>query len=111
VLPWGLTLLCAMLAASCQSPPSTTPSPSTAQPAGQPPADPLASWNDTATKKAIVVFVDRVTKKGSPDFVDVPERVATFDNDGTLWSEQPVYFQVALALDRIGGGDQVVVLR
>ena len=46
-------------------------------------ADPLPSWNDTAPKKAIVAFVEKVTKEGSPDFVPVPERIATFDNDGT----------------------------
>lgn len=56
-------------------------------------ADPLPSWNDTDTKKAIIGFVEKVTKEGSPDFVPVPERIATFDNDGTLWSEQPMYFQ------------------
>ncbi len=64
-------------------------------------ADPLPSWNDTAPKKAIVAFVERVTKKGSPDFVPVAERIATFDNDGTLWAEQPMYFQLAFALDRV----------
>src|SRR5262245_53550154 len=71
----------------------------------QPPAraevDPLPSWNDTAPKKAITAFVAKVTKEGSPDFVPPAERVAVFDNDGTLWSEQPVYFQLAFALDRV----------
>jgi phosphoglycolate phosphatase-like HAD superfamily hydrolase len=62
---------------------------------------PLPSWNDTATKKAIVTFVERVTKQGSPDFVPPAERIATFDNDGTLWAEQPIYFQLAFALDRV----------
>lgn len=64
-------------------------------------ADPLPSWNDTATKKAIVTFVERVAKAGSPDLVPPAERIATFDNDGTLWAEQPIYFQLAFALDRI----------
>src|SRR2546430_1943839 len=64
-------------------------------------ADPLPSWNDTAPKKAIVAFVERVTKEGSSDFVPVPERIATFDNDGTLWCEQPMYFQLLFALDRV----------
>ena len=64
-------------------------------------ADPLPSWNDTAPKKAIVAFVERVTKEGSSDFVPVPERIATFDNDGTLWCEQPMYFQLLFALDRM----------
>jgi hypothetical protein len=63
--------------------------------------DPLPSWNDTATKKAIVTFVEKVTKQGSTDFVPPPERIATFDNDGTLWVEQPVYTQLAFALDRV----------
>jgi len=57
-------------------------------------ADPLPSWNDTAPKKAIVTFVERVTKEGSPDFVPPAERIATFDQDGTLWAEQPMYFQL-----------------
>jgi phosphoglycolate phosphatase-like HAD superfamily hydrolase len=63
--------------------------------------DALPSWNDTAPKKAIVAFVEKVTKEGSPDFVPVPERIATFDNDGTLWAEQPIYFQFQFALDRV----------
>jgi hypothetical protein len=63
--------------------------------------DPLPSWNDGANKRAIVEFVNRVTKEVGPDFVPVPERIATFDNDGTLWSEQPIYFQFVFALDRI----------
>jgi|UPI0004B56209 phosphoglycolate phosphatase-like HAD superfamily hydrolase len=63
--------------------------------------DPLPSWNDGAAKQAIVDFVDRVTREGGPDFVAPPERIATFDNDGTLWAEQPVYFQLAFALDEI----------
>jgi len=64
-------------------------------------ADPLPSWNETEPKKAIVAFVERVTKEGSSDFVPVPERIATFDNDGTLWAEQPIYFQFAFAIDRV----------
>ena len=63
--------------------------------------DPLPSWNDTAPKKAIVAFVEKVTKEGSPDFVPEPERIAVFDNDGTLWAEQPVYTQVLFLIDRI----------
>ena len=63
--------------------------------------EPLPSWNDTAPKKAIVTFVERVTKQGSPDFVPPEERIATFDNDGTLWAEQPIYFQLVFALDRV----------
>jgi phosphoglycolate phosphatase-like HAD superfamily hydrolase len=63
--------------------------------------DPLPSWNEGAAKQAIVGFVDRVTKQGGPDFVPVQERIATFDNDGTLWAEQPIYFQIAFAMDRV----------
>jgi phosphoglycolate phosphatase-like HAD superfamily hydrolase len=66
-----------------------------------PQGDPLPSWNDTAPKKAILEFVARVTTDGGVDFVPPEERIATFDNDGTLWAEQPVYFQLAFALDRI----------
>ena len=64
-------------------------------------ADPLPSWNDTASKRAIVSFVEKTTAQDSPDFVPIPERVAVFDNDGTLWAEQPMYFQLFFALDRI----------
>jgi haloacid dehalogenase-like hydrolase len=63
--------------------------------------DPLPSWNEGLTKKSITDFVSRVTKEGGPDFVSAPERIATFDNDGTLWTEQPYYFQLAFAIDRI----------
>ncbi|HEU4431324.1 MAG TPA: HAD family hydrolase [Myxococcota bacterium] len=63
--------------------------------------DPLPSWNDGATKQSIVSFVERVTKPGGPDFVPVPERIATFDNDGSLWAEQPMYFQAFFVFDRV----------
>ncbi len=62
--------------------------------------DPLPSWNDGATKAAIVDFVTSTTDPASSDFVEVDERIATFDNDGTLWAEQPAYFQLFFALDR-----------
>ena len=64
-------------------------------------ADPLPSWNEGPTKKSIVAFVDRVTAEGSPDFVPVAERIAVFDNDGTLWCEKPVPVQLFFALDRV----------
>src|SRR5210317_1454236 len=64
-------------------------------------ADPLPSWNKTPTKQAIIEFVERVTTPGSPDYVDPAERIATFDNDGCLWSEQPIYFQAIFIADRI----------
>lgn len=65
------------------------------------PADPLPSWNDGKSRQSLVDFVVRVTNPSSPDFVPPEERIAAFDNDGTLWSEQPLYFQFFFALDRI----------
>jgi phosphoglycolate phosphatase-like HAD superfamily hydrolase len=67
----------------------------------QAPSDPLPSWNDSASKKAILDFVGRVTRSGGPDFVPAAERIAVFDNDGTLWAENPMYFQVLFAFDRV----------
>jgi phosphoserine phosphatase len=67
--------------------------------AGQ--SDPLPSWNDGASKKAIIDFVARVTKDGSADFVPLGERIATFDNDGTLWTEQPIYVELAFSLQEV----------
>jgi len=64
-------------------------------------ADPLPSWNDGPAKQSIITFVEKVTKPGSPDFVPIPERIATFDNDGTLWSEQPVPVQFYFVADRV----------
>lgn len=64
-------------------------------------SDPLPSWNDTASKQAIVAFVAKVTRPGSPDFIPPAERIATFDQDGTLWVEQPMYTQVVYCLDRV----------
>jgi phosphoglycolate phosphatase-like HAD superfamily hydrolase len=63
--------------------------------------DPLPSWNEGPVKQALTGFVGRVTKEGGPEFVPRPERIAVFDNDGTLWCEQPIYFQVAFAIDRV----------
>ena len=63
--------------------------------------DPLPSWNDGAVKTTIMTFVERITQQGSPNFVPPDKRIATFDNDGTLWAEQPIYFQVQFALDRV----------
>jgi phosphoglycolate phosphatase-like HAD superfamily hydrolase len=64
-------------------------------------ADPLPSWNNGKARQSIVDFVEKVTKPGSPDFVPAAERIATFDNDGTLWAEQPMYFQILFAFDRV----------
>jgi len=63
--------------------------------------DPLPSWNDGERKQAIIDYVEDVTDSTSPDFIPVNDRIATFDNDGTLWSEQPIYFQFFFALDRV----------
>jgi len=64
-------------------------------------ADPLPSWNDGAAKQAILEFVERTTTVGSPEFVPPAQRIAVFDNDGTLWAEQPLYFQLLFILDRV----------
>ncbi len=85
-------ILIAVLVSSCQRAPEVVQEVA---------ADALPSWNDTPTKQAIVDFVTRVTAVGGPDFVPVDERIATFDNDGTLWAEQPLYFQFAFALERV----------
>lgn len=65
------------------------------------PSNPLPSWNDGVAKHAIIDFVESVTRAHSSDFVPIPQRIATFDNDGTLWVEQPIYVQLAFALDRV----------
>jgi phosphoglycolate phosphatase-like HAD superfamily hydrolase len=85
---WLLALLAAVLCA-------TTGARTLAQ------SDPLPSWNDGAAKKAITDFVARVTAQGGADFVPPEARIATFDNDGTLWCEQPFYFQLAFAFDEV----------
>ncbi|MGD9299703.1 MAG: haloacid dehalogenase-like hydrolase, partial [Thiohalocapsa sp.] len=64
-------------------------------------ADPLPSWNQTDAKAAVIAFVERVTDPGSDDYVAPSERIAAFDNDGTLWAEKPVYFQLLFAIDRL----------
>ncbi|MEW4526717.1 HAD family hydrolase [Maioricimonas sp. JC845] len=64
-------------------------------------ADPLPSWNEGTTRQQIISFVEAVTDPDSPDFVPEDERIAVFDNDGTLWAEQPIYFQLAFAIDRV----------
>ena len=63
--------------------------------------NPLPSWNDGTVKRAITDFVTKVTKEGGPDFVPASERISVFDNDGTLWSEQPMYVQMVFAFDRV----------
>jgi hypothetical protein len=87
---WLGALVLSGLLAACAPMPGTPPS-----------GDPLPSWNDGANKQRIVDFVKAVTREGSKDYVAPEERVAVFDNDGTLWAEQPMYFQFFFALDRV----------
>jgi len=94
----GLVVLSVLLASGCSrepAPSSPPPTPSTR------PVDSLPSWNEGAAKKSIVDFVARVTREGGPEFVPPSDRIATFDNDGTLWSEKPVPFQLMFAFDRV----------
>ncbi|WP_090709749.1 MULTISPECIES: HAD family hydrolase [unclassified Beijerinckia] len=72
-----------------------------ADPSPSPLPAPLPSWNDGTAKSAILAFVKKVTQEGGPDYVKPAERIATFDNDGTLWAEQPVYFQLQFAFDEV----------
>jgi hypothetical protein len=94
----------AVLAIGCSSPgpsaPASNGSPS-APAAASAPRDPLPSWNDGPSRKALTSFVSRVTTEGGADFVAPAARIAVFDNDGTLWAEQPVYVQLAFAFDRV----------
>ena len=95
-LPFTVTALVFMLwTAACNG--SAQPEAS----AAAAPSDPLPSWNDGRSKRSIVDFVHRVTREDGPDFAPVPERIATFDNDGTLWSEKPLPFQLMFALDQV----------
>jgi phosphoserine phosphatase len=64
-------------------------------------ADPLPSWNEGQSKQAIIQFVEGVVREGGPDYVPLAERIAVYDNDGTLWAEQPIYFQLFFAMDRV----------
>jgi phosphoserine phosphatase len=89
-VPAGKLLLSTVLAGLCVACAGTVP-----------PTDPLPSWNAAVARNAIVAFVERVTTPGSPDFVAPAERIAVFDNDGTLWAEQPAYFQLLFAIDRV----------
>lgn len=104
-----LTRISAMLIALTVAACAGTGTP-TAGPAGAPPAgatraataaDPLPSWQDGPAKQSILKFVAGVTREGAPTYVPLSERIATFDNDGTLWSEQPLYFQFLFLLDQV----------
>lgn len=95
-----LLALPVVFALACNSP-ANQPEKTSAPPQPEIPTDPLPSWNDATTKQAIIDFVEKTTTEGSADFVEVKNRIATFDNDGNLWSEQPLYFQLIFAIDRI----------
>jgi phosphoserine phosphatase len=99
---WFVIALVALVAAGCaeRTPPATAAAGAAQQPVAVA-VDPLPSWNEGAAKGALLAFVARVTREGDADYVPAPERIATFDNDGTLWSEQPIYTQLAFALDRV----------
>ena len=99
VLLWAALLALPLVA--CGASRSAPPSAPEASAAPAPPPDPLPSWNDTATKKRIVEFVQNVTDPQSLGFVEPKDRVATFDNDGTLWVEQPLYPELVFAVSRI----------
>ena len=91
------TIFLAVILWSCKS----TPSELEEKPVVAAPVDSLPSWNEGANKKAILDFVANTTTEGSPGFIPVQDRIAVFDNDGTLWTEQPAYFQLLYALDRV----------
>ncbi len=95
----GLGALAALVVLA-RPPRAAPPAPASGAVAVAQAADPLPSWNDGGAGKAITDFVTRVTTPGK-DFVPEPERIAVFDNDGTLWAEQPMYFQLAFAIDRV----------
>ncbi|WP_392388514.1 MULTISPECIES: HAD family hydrolase [Cupriavidus] len=85
----------------CSTAPVDPSAKSTSASASAPQADALPSWRDGPAKQAIVKFVSDVTRQGSPTYVPPEQRVAAFDNDGTLWSEQPLYFQFFFLLDQV----------
>jgi phosphoserine phosphatase len=97
---WAALAACVIV--GCNPPARDAAAPAAATPpASSVPAVPLPSWNDGPAKKTLIDFVGRTTREGAPDFVPATERVAVFDNDGTLWAEHPMYIQLAFALDRI----------
>ena len=91
-------VFCAFIVVSCKNETTTTTADENQKTEV---TDPLPSWNDGPTKNAIMAYVDNVTLEGSANFIPIVDRIATFDNDGNLWSEQPAYFQLFFAIDRI----------
>ena len=98
--PLLLIIVLSAFTQSCNTPPPATDT-SSRQEVSAVTKDPLPSWNEGATKKSIVDFVTKTTTAGAIDFIPVADRIACFDNDGTLWSEQPMYFQMAFVMDRV----------
>jgi phosphoglycolate phosphatase-like HAD superfamily hydrolase len=96
--PMGYRMWCVLFSALLLAP---LWSPGEGRKPEQPPSDPLPSWNGGAAKKAILDFVRATTDKASPKYIPPAERIVTFDNDGTLWVEQPLYTQVVFALERV----------
>jgi phosphoglycolate phosphatase-like HAD superfamily hydrolase len=94
------SLFLVLVFAGCTTAP-TPAAPTAGQPAATAAADPLPSWNDGPAKQAILDFVKTTTDKASPKFVAPEDRIATFDQDGTTWVEQPIYSQVLFAFDRV----------
>ncbi|HKW15064.1 MAG TPA: HAD family hydrolase [Candidatus Krumholzibacteria bacterium] len=94
-----IVVLVAMLA--CTTKTTTTTTTTTDSTATAAATDPLPGWNDGAAKQSIIAFVKKVTTEGTKDFVPPVKRIAVFDNDGTLWAEQPVYFQLQFAIDEV----------
>jgi hypothetical protein len=94
-------LACAAVACGETERPPAAPTVTSATSSAVAPRDALPAWNDGAAKRAVTAFVTRVTKVGGPDFVPPAERLAVFDNDGTLWAEKPVPVQLAFGLDRV----------
>lgn len=98
-------MLIALTVAACAGTVTPTAGPASAPPAGETSAataaDPLPSWQDGPAKQSILKFVASVTREGAPTYVPLSARIATFDNDGTLWSEQPLYFQFLFLLDQV----------
>ena len=93
----ALVVLFVFVGVGCREEPRPSPSGALVSAAD---ADPLPSWRDSAARRALISFVARVTPAGGPDFVPPDERVATFDNDGTLWAEKPVPVEVMFAFDQ-----------
>ena len=91
-------VFCALIAVSCKNETTVTTADENQKTEV---TDPLPSWNEGDTKNAIMTYVGEVTSEGSPNFIPIADRIATFDNDGNLWSEQPLYFQFIFAIERV----------